>query len=275
MIMWYNQVIATTQTPATVVSGPGARTNLYRRSVMSDHTTPTKRCNDCGNEFPATTEFWHRNRASRDGLCNACKACYTARSRRSYASHLERRRAINRGKANRFRARNPERARELQRQSERKNPQKYTAIKVRWQRNNPDKVKATNQKRLAKAKSLPARFTADDWRSCLIWWHGQCAYCGITGNPDNPITADHFIPLNDPDCPGTVPENLVPACRKCNGSKQDRDPVEWLTERTDEAERLEILGRIAAYFDLITARLIPGLLPGRQRGSSLRVGGRF
>lgn len=36
---------------------------------------PRKKCNRCGKEYPATPEFFQRNRAARDGLINQCKSC--------------------------------------------------------------------------------------------------------------------------------------------------------------------------------------------------------
>jgi HNH endonuclease len=40
---------------------------------MSD--IPTKRCSACGEEKPATPEFFYRNKGMRDGLLLQCKAC--------------------------------------------------------------------------------------------------------------------------------------------------------------------------------------------------------
>jgi hypothetical protein len=51
----------------------------------------------------------------------------------------------------------------------------------------------------------------------------RCAYCGDTNGP---FAFDHVVPRsrNGPDSP----RNLVRACAKCNGSKSDRLPSEWL-----------------------------------------------
>lgn len=34
-----------------------------------------KQCNECGKSFEATTEFFHRNKAHKDGLLTRCKSC--------------------------------------------------------------------------------------------------------------------------------------------------------------------------------------------------------
>jgi 5-methylcytosine-specific restriction endonuclease McrA len=50
---------------------------------------------------------------------------------------------------------------------------------------------------------------------------GDCAYCL------RPATAyDHVIPRGRPGWDD--PENVVPACHRCNASKHNRTPEEWL-----------------------------------------------
>lgn len=57
--------------------------------------------------------------------------------------------------------------------------------------------------------------------SLLEKFDTSCAYCSRKVE----LTIDHFIPTNKggSDCLG----NLIPACGKCNSSKQDSDPKEW------------------------------------------------
>lgn len=43
--------------------------------ATSDSTTPMKRCSKCGEEYPATTEYFHRQEHGKFGLMGACKAC--------------------------------------------------------------------------------------------------------------------------------------------------------------------------------------------------------
>ncbi len=55
---------------------------------MSDSTTH-KPCSICGVEFPTTTEYWHRNKNSKDGLMSLCKECNKAKVRRHKQEHPE------------------------------------------------------------------------------------------------------------------------------------------------------------------------------------------
>lgn len=265
---------------ATNTQGHGQPT---KEVDMADY----KRCSVCGQQLPATPEFFHRSKATSSGLCGTCKECAkqrsrqwhadhkaeaSARARRYYAEHRDSLKA----NARKYYGSNQETKKQYSRQyyadnretiveqrkdyrrrtkaeSEQRvrdwcaaNPERRRAIANRYGKT--DKGHVARLRRRAREHTLLDAFTADDWRACLTWWHDACAYCGAAGN----LAADHFIPLASTDCPGTVPENMLPACKSCNSSKADRDPVEWLTERTDEAERLEILGRIAAYFDVRT-----------------------
>ena len=65
--------------------------------------------------------------------------------------------------------------------------------------------------------------------NCIL--ENKCAYCGSTGV----LAQDHFIPISNPDCPGTIPGNIVPACTKCNSSKCGNHPDRWCTPAAVES----------------------------------------
>lgn len=88
---------------------------------------------------------------------------------------------------------------------------------------------ARRQRHLGK----PFRWDADGWKRCMGAWRYRCAYCDAGGF----LTQDHFIPINHPNFPGTVPGNIVPACESCNYSKRDRHPGEFVTN-PDRLERI-------------------------------------
>jgi len=48
-----------------------------------------KRCNKCGEEKPATTEFYSRNASKKDGLEGCCKPCANERNRAYYEANAE------------------------------------------------------------------------------------------------------------------------------------------------------------------------------------------
>jgi 5-methylcytosine-specific restriction endonuclease McrA len=67
----------------------------------------------------------------------------------------------------------------------------------------------------------PKRTTKHRFRARLFAaWSHCCAYCNAPAD-----TLDHVLPRS---CGGlTVIENLVPACRRCNGAKSSADWREW------------------------------------------------
>ena len=73
------------------------------------------------------------------------------------------------------------------------------------------------------------------------------------------LADDHFIPLNAMECPGTVIENMLPACHAmksgggsldCNRSKSDNNPHQWLIERFGKRKAAKIEKAIDAYFQI-------------------------
>lgn len=56
-------------------------------------------------------------------------------------------------------------------------------------------------------------------------FENRCAYCL---SPEN-LTVDHFIPIDrgGSDCLG----NYVPACKSCNSSKHNKDPLDWYKQQ--------------------------------------------
>ena len=50
----------------------------------------------------------------------------------------------------------------------------------------------------------------------------RCHYCGTLPSVDNPMTADHRVPVVKGG--KTEPSNYVPACRRCNSGKGAKLP---------------------------------------------------
>ena len=48
-----------------------------------------KTCVDCGVEFPATTDYFHQHKRSKDGLRSNCKECRKSERADYYNNHKE------------------------------------------------------------------------------------------------------------------------------------------------------------------------------------------
>lgn len=109
-------------------------------------------------------------------------------------------------------------------------------------------------------RALPATFTKEQWKRSLDYFNHKCAVCGrdLTGL-FHTAAADHWIPLTSPDCPGTIPTNIVPLCQDrkggeggCNNSKGNKDPSVWLISKFGKRKAAEVMKRIETYFEWAT-----------------------
>jgi ribosomal protein L37AE/L43A len=115
---------------------------------------------------------------------------------------------------------------------------------------------------VVRKRSLPHAFTQQDWERALEYWGYRCAVCGRPRGLWHTLAADHWIPLTHPDCPGTVPTNIIPLCHGeggCNNSKGKKMPDAWLEERLGKKEGFQKGVEIDRYFlwlkDQMTERL--------------------
>jgi hypothetical protein len=259
---------------------------------MSTPIVPSmRRCTKCGEEKPATTEYFQKHSRDKSGLQCWCKECSRAyyqenherikqRTHDYYHSNrekgLETRRAYYRANRDAARARsqvyvqnNKERLTEARRRWAEKNKESI-ANRIRvWRELNreevarKDKLKrivnpypyaVAGHNRRARERELPATFTARQWDLCLKYWSNACAVCGYPFNDVFGVakkSADHWIAVSQPNCPGTVAENMVCLCGRCNSSKQDKMPIDWLIQRYSERKAKQILRRIQDYFQWI------------------------
>lgn len=291
---------------------------------MLDSTT--KRCTKCGEEKPATPEYFFRSSVSKSGLCFSCKVCdkiysdqynrakghkpknyglvengnrrcikchewkpdtlehyYADKSKPSGKNPVCK--ACNNKRKQEWRLNNPDKVKEGSRRQRQRttpeqrvkdnayqlaryhaNPQaasnrykKYYKRKrdyhlergKKYKSANPDKVRANEQRRRTREHQLPNTLTASEWHHALGFFNCACAYCGNQQGFWNRIEVEHFVPVTAPNCPGSTKDNILPACRHCNSSKNNRDAAKWLTWKFGKRKALAILKRINEYFDSV------------------------
>lgn len=104
-------------------------------------------------------------------------------------------------------------------------------------RQRPDskrKILVANQRYKARKKSLSHTLTVQEWDYAMHYWNGRCAVCGCTPGFWHKIAMDHWIPLSNPDCPGTIAVNIIPLCHGvggCNNSKGRQAAKDWLVKK--------------------------------------------
>lgn len=68
-------------------------------------------------------------------------------------------------------------------------------------------------------------FSHQEWKEALIFFGGECAYCGCTTRKGLRLTRDHLEPTSTGG--RTIQSNIVPACQSCNSSKGAKDFKDW------------------------------------------------
>ena len=68
-------------------------------------------------------------------------------------------------------------------------------------------------------------FSHQEWKESVIFFGGECAYCGGTPRKGQRLTRDHLVPVSVGG--RTVQSNIVPACSSCNSSKGAEDFKDW------------------------------------------------
>jgi len=223
--------------------------------VDHDHTAnpadiPLKRCNKCGETKPCAEFYKYKN--TRDGLQAHCKQC----NARYYRENLGKARESSA----RWRQANLDKVREYQARYRSANADKLSEYNARWRQANPAKTRAKEHRRRATERALPSQWTSADAQRMLAYWDNCCAICSQHVEPNNAfyyLAQDHWIPITSPECPGTVPWNMLPLCHSkigntagCNSAKSNADPIEWLHRLYPDDPKLvaKILARIAKYF---------------------------
>ena len=93
------------------------------------------------------------------------------------------------------------------------------------------------------------QYTYSEWRECVIYFGGECAYCGRTTRKGERLTRDHLVPVSLGG--KTEQGNIVPACKTCNCSKGNKDFREWLMSQPFFSQ--ERLNRIFKWRTIIRA----------------------
>lgn len=209
---------------------------------------PLKSCSTCGREFPPTADYFYRDKQKPGGLHSQCKTCRNITQKDYREQNREKRNEQCRD----WYIKNREHHRKKHKEWREKNSESRNEKRRDWCRHNLERARTTNNRRKARKLTLPDALTHEQWQYALAYFNNCCAVCGrqLNGMFHRPA-ADHWIPLSNPECPGTVAENIVPLCHGqngCNNAKHDRDPAEWLTETFGKRNAKKILAKIEFYF---------------------------
>ncbi len=204
-----------------VAASPAGRADVAARKAKKAEMRGAglKKCGRCKEVKPLTA--FGRDKGRKDGLVSRCKDCCKS-SRAKY-------RAENREKVMASHAKwaqsNPEKVKARGAKYRAENPEKVKASKAKWRAENPEKMKGYNHSRRARKQNAPGTFTAEQLKARFDYHGNRCVYCLCEGS----MTLEHQIPLARGG--SNWPSNLVPACGKCNYTKNDKTPSEFAEYR--------------------------------------------
>lgn len=218
-----------------------------------------KICTKCGKEIKATPEYFYRDGQTRDGLSPQCKECRNAEILESYPNFEARRKS--------YRVKNKEKLQEYRKKYYKENidkikahyeehKHKYKIAKDIYYQNNKEKIKEqrrTYQKfynatergkevqrkaqhrRRARQNKLIYDFTPEQWEYAKSYFNFECAYCGMTEEEhykefNEQLHQEHFIPVTENG--NHTKDNIIPACRRCNGGKRNDNFYEWYPKQS-------------------------------------------
>jgi len=166
---------------------------------------PEKLCPDCGSVLPRSA-FYKKGKSKKDGksyLTTRCKKCH--KEWRKTENREYERKAIRRWRAS--------------------NRERWNAYMRQWRKVHPgsDDYRKETYRQFNSRKGR-GRIPREVWEQTLKAFDYSCAYCGTT---DAPLCVDHFIPQSR-DGDSSI-ANLVPACKSCNSTKNNRLPEDFLS----------------------------------------------
>lgn len=200
-----------------------------------------------------------------------CRECDRKRRQVFYAKNRER--EIKNAAS--WNERNSERVAELARNRRRAEPEHHLSLARARRAANPDRErqwrKLSEARRRAKSEMFGRALLSGEWECILAEHGGRCIYCGSSDD----LTRDHFWPLSK--CGPHEPENLVPACRRCNSRKGSREPFGFCAEMgvqmmvAEHRIQAEILLAVSAMPDTLIWRQNAGSVIAPS-GARIRVG---
>ena len=187
----------------------------------------SKRCTVCGES--KFIESFYKDKYRSDGYSRMCKKCENKKSNKYYHANKKRRKYIKK---------HSKQYREQQKQWIKENRERYNELQ-----------REARHRRKAKESKLVNDFTTNDWRVCQDYFSNksgqvECCYCG---QPAKDIEKEHFIAVNNGG--GYTASNILPACKSCNSSKQDKDFFEWYPSQEFYSE--ERVDKILKYFNFL------------------------
>jgi hypothetical protein len=125
-------------------------------------------------------------------------------------------------RSNLWKKNHPDEVKKKVREWKLKNKERYKKICDKYKRSHPLEVKMSHRRKKARRRSQVHDLTVAQWKKCLEIFDYSCVYCG---SRDEMLHHEHIIPSVRGG--GYTKNNIVPACERCNLSKNSSDVIQW------------------------------------------------
>jgi 5-methylcytosine-specific restriction endonuclease McrA len=188
-----------------------------------------KKCSKCGEEKEATSKFFHKRKACKDGFKGECKVCSKEYMKQYREVNHDRSNALSRA----WRVANPEKSKASTNAYRKINPEKIKASTKAWCHTHPERRRQSLQQYRTRKLNLPNTLTLKQWETTVSNFNNCCAYCG----KEKPLSQDHFLALSKGG--SYTEDNIIPSCRSCNSSKGSKTFLPWYLHQNSYSKERE------------------------------------
>lgn len=124
-----------------------------------------------------------------------------------------------------------------------------TCYNIRRRENATKKRHSSFVSGMSRRGEKDVEYSHQDWKETVIFFGGECAYCGKTTRKGERLTRDHLVPVANGGT--TTQRNIVPACASCNSSKGAKEWREWFMQQPFFSQ--ERMNRIFKWRSILSA----------------------
>ncbi|MBS1722532.1 MAG: HNH endonuclease [Armatimonadetes bacterium] len=209
--------------------------------LAKHHGMDMRTCTRCNKTFELSPDnfYYHKNRRGDKVPQKHCKQCevsrvadWRARNLEHHQEYIKNYRETNKVRIKQVLADYYQRNRETKDAYSAEwcqaNPEARRAIARRWAQRNKDKINAKTHNYRARKQGAEGSHTDAELVAILEQQGYLCYWCDLC--IEEKYEADHYIPLSRG---GTnYSSNIVMSCRRCNASKADLLPDEFVEKRS-------------------------------------------